>query len=92
MSKLVKNFKTAAESAGLPSVKEIEKQIAKVKGERPKKIEKPASGAEPQIIYVQMPPPKKERKKRELTDDQKNALRERLVKARATKMEKKAAN
>ena len=87
---LVKTFKTMAEEAGLPSVKDIEKQISKVKGERPKKSKAEAPVPEPQIIYVQMPPQKKERKKRVLTDEQRDLLRERLVRAREAKQAKRA--
>jgi len=92
MPKLVKNFKTSAEDAGFPSTKEVEKRIEKVSGlpKPPKATKKSAVAPEPQVIYVQMAPPKKERKKRVLTDEQKDALRERLVKAREAKQAKRA--
>jgi len=90
--KLIKTFKTSAEEAGLPSNKEMEKRIEKVSGlpKPPKATKKSAEAPEPQVIYVQMAPPKKERKKRVLTDEQKDALRERLVKAREAKQAKRA--
>ena len=92
MPKLVKNFKTCAENAGLPSTKEVAKKMEKVVGvpKAPKAAKKTAEAPEPQVIYVQMAAPKKERKKRILTDEQKDALRERLVKARASKAAKKS--
>ena len=91
MPKLVKNFSTPAEKAGLPSVKDIERQVSLAKGERPKRSKAPAPEApSQQVIYVQMPPFKKERKKRILTDEQKEALRERLVRAREAKAQRRA--
>ena len=71
--KLVKNVKTPAEKAGLPSDAEKAKQIAKV-------ISKESG------VNVKVVPP---RKKRVLSDEQKDALRERLVKARAARAEKR---
>ena len=92
MTKLVKKFKTCAEEAGLPSTGDVAKKIDKVTGvsKAPKATKKTAEAPEPQVIYVQMAAPKKERKKRVLTDEQKDALRERLVKARASKASKKS--
>ena len=94
MGKLIKNFKTSAEEAGLASVEAVGKRIDKVVGapKAPKASKKSVapSAPEPQVIYVQMAPPKKERKKRVLTDEQKDALRERLVKAREAKQAKRA--
>lgn len=72
--KLVKNIKTPAEKAGLPSDAEKAKEIAKV-------ISKESG------INVKVVPP---RKKRVLTDEAKDALRERLIKARAVRAEKRA--
>ena len=96
MPKLVKNFKTVAEESGLSSTKDVVKNIEKVVGvpkasKAPKapKAPKATEAPEPQVIYVQMAPPKKERKKRVLTEEQRDALRERLVKARASKASKK---
>lgn len=70
--KLVKDVKTPAEKAGLPSDAEKAKEIAKVMSKE--------SG-----INIKVVPP---RKKRVLSDEQKQVLRERLVTARA----KRAAN
>lgn len=74
--KLVKNPKTPAMKAGLPSDQEKAKEIAKVIGKE--------AG-----LNIKVVPP---RKKRELSEEQKEALRERLVKARAARAEKRAAS
>ena len=93
MPKLVKNFKTVAEESGLSSTKDVVKKIENVvgvpKASKAPKAPKATEAPEPQVIYVQMAPPKKERKKRVLTEEQRDALRERLVKARASKASKK---
>jgi RNase H-fold protein (predicted Holliday junction resolvase) len=73
--KLVKNPKTPAMKAGLPSDMDKAKEIAKV-------ISKETG------VNVKVVPP---RKKRELTEEAKEALRERLVKARAARASKRSA-
>lgn len=65
--------KTLTEKAGLPSDNDRAKEIAKV-------ISKESG------LNIKVVPP---RKKRVLTDEQRDALRERLVKARAVRAEKR---
>lgn len=65
--------KTLAEQAGLPSDNDRAKEIAKVIAKE--------SG-----LNIKVVPP---RKKREITEEQREALRERLVKARAVRSEKR---
>lgn len=67
--------KTMAEQAGLPSDNDRAKEIAKV-------ISKESG------LNIKVVPP---RKKRVLSDEQREALRERLVKARLVRSEKREA-
>ena len=92
--KLVKNPKTIAEQSGITSVKDKEREMQAVcetkKRGRPPKV-KDESGPQPQVIYVQQVEKPKERKKRVLSDEQKEVLRDRLVKARQAKVDKRSS-
>lgn len=98
--KLIKNVKTVAEKAGLPSAKEKAAEIEAVKAQvepKPERKSRKVAETTDGMMRALMDKitalegsikPKAERKKRVLSDEQKNVLRERLVKAREVRASK----
>ena len=102
--KLVKAPKTIAEKSGIKSVKSVEKEIAKVNKAEAKAKDKESKDDMKRIhatldalstkvsaIPTSSGVEKAPRKKRILTDEQKDVLRQRLIHAREVRMSKKVA-